>query len=88
MNKLIDKIEPLNKILESKFDLRLNTKSIDHLLDIEENYNHKRAELLRIHGEIAREKPEYIKAFLISEAATLLLREIAPKRRKRKRGKK
>lgn len=77
------KIEPINRILEQRFGLRFDPVSVDHLVDVCDNYDAKRRALLDRLGEMARECPDYTKAFLLSEAARLLLREIAPKRRKK-----
>jgi len=87
--KQISKIKPLNNILENEFELKIGSSSVGHLMDIIDIYEHKRQNLLKHLGETARDNPEYKKAFLLKEAATMLLREIAPKRRKKKkRGKK
>lgn len=79
----IKKIEPLNRMLEQRFGLRFDPSSVDHLIDVRDLYDEKRDALLDRLGEAARECPAYAKAVLLSEAARLLLREIAPKRRKK-----
>lgn len=79
----LKKIEPLNRILEQRFGLRLSAGDADHLVDVRNLYDAKRRSILSQLGETARTHPEYVKAVLLSEAARLLLREIAPKRRKK-----
>lgn len=79
------KIEPLNRILEERFGLRLSAGTPDYLMDVRDLYDAKRRTLLSQLGESARSRPEYVKAVLLSEAARLLLREIAPKRRKKQK---
>lgn len=81
--RALKKIEPINRILEQRFGLRLGPVSADHLVDVRDHYDAKRRDLLARLGETARARPDYVKAVLLSEAARLLLREIAPKRRKK-----
>ena len=75
---------PLLDLIERRFDLRLPNTS-EHLRSVYEHYLGKRKWLLREHGvtDVLRQ-PEYVKAFLISEAARLVLREIDPWPRKKK----
>jgi hypothetical protein len=84
--ELLKKIEPINKILESRFGIRVDVGSFEHLVDVRHLYESKRKVFLETMGEAqAMRSPEYAKSVLISEAAHLLLKEIAPKRiRKRK----
>lgn len=81
------KIEPINRLLESRFGLRISPSSLDHLVEVRNHYDAKRDHLLHALGEAqAIRSPEYAKAVLISEAVRILIREIAPKRiRKRKK---
>ena len=74
----------VNKLLENRYNLSLDGSDRDHLAFVIENYEAKKDFILRQQGEIkAYTNPEYSKAVLISEAAKILLQEIAPKRRKR-----
>lgn len=60
----------------------------EHLRFICEHYGSKRKHIRGYLGEGAcHEDSEYTKAYLISEAARLLLREIAPKRNKKRKSK-
>ena len=60
----------------------------EHLRFIFEHYVGKRQHLRGYLGESAcHQDGEYTKAYLISEAARLLLREIAPKRNKKRKSK-
>lgn len=81
---------PLLNLLEQRFSLQIRPTSIDHLREIHEHYRRKREILLYEHGEAgAIALDSYAKAFLISEAARMLiLREIDPSPRKKKRNKK
>lgn len=83
---LLKKIEPINKVLESRFGVRVDVGSFEHLVDVRNLYESKRKVYLATMGEAhAMQSPEYAKSVLISEAVHLLLKEIAPKRiRKRK----
>jgi predicted transcriptional regulator len=86
MTDILQKIEPINRLLESRFGVRVEVSSFEHLIDIRDHYDAKRRLFLETMGESqAIQSAEYAKAVLISEAVRLLLREIAPKRmRKRK----
>jgi hypothetical protein len=82
----LKKIEPINALLESRFGIRVELGSFEHLVDIRNLYESKRRDFIRTLGEAAAlNAPEYAKAVLISEAAHLLLKEIAPKRIRRKK---
>lgn len=84
---VLNKIEPINRLLESRFGLRVSMSTFEHLVDVREHYDAKRRLLIATLGEAqAIRNPEYAKAVLIAEAVRLMLREIAPKRTKRKRG--
>ncbi len=83
--KLLKKIEPINRLLESRYGIQVSVSSFDHLVDVREIYDAKRDLFIATLGEAqAMQTPEYTKAVLISEAVRVLLREIAPKRLKRK----
>ena len=79
-------IKPLLDLIERRFDIRLDG-STDHLRSVSEHYRDKRNLMLIEHGEAgAFVRPEYAKALLISEAARIMvLREIDPRPRKKKR---
>lgn len=82
----LKKIEPLNKLLESRFGLRIESEDFGHLFDVRSHYESKRQMLIVQLGEAqAMKSSEYAKAVLISEAIGLLLREIAPKRIRKKK---
>lgn len=84
---VLKKIEPINRLLESRFGLQVGLSSFEHLVEIREHYDAKRRLMIKTMGEAqAMRSPEYAKAILISEAVRLMLREIAPKRVKRTRG--
>lgn len=86
MSHTLKKIEPINRLLESRFGLRVEMAPFEHLFDVREHYEAKRKLYLQTLGESAAlQNPEYAKAVLISEAIRLLLREIAPKRLKRRK---
>lgn len=83
---ILKKIEPINALLESRFGVRVEMSTFEHLVDVRNLYESKRKMYLATMGEAqAMQNPDYAKAVLISEAVHLLLKEIAPKRiRKRK----
>ncbi len=77
----------LNNILKERYDLDLiqANHDPDSLVAIYEHYNSQTSYLRRMLGESAvRTSHQYSKAYLVAETAKLLLREIAPKRTKRK----
>ena len=78
--------ERLNNILKKRFDIDLLVEPLDrdHLESVYEHYRDQRV-LLRSQS-LMENTIEYTKAYLISEAARVILREIAPKRRKKKKG--
>lgn len=77
-------------LIERRFDVRVPTGSMAHLRTISEHYTEKRRLLLWEHGSADVLKvPDYAKAVMISEAASLMLREIDPwPRRKKTKGRK
>jgi predicted transcriptional regulator len=82
----LKKIEPLNRLLESRFGIRVEIGPAEHMQSVLAHYEDKRRLLRQTLGEAqAYNNQDYAKAFLICEALKVLLREIAPKRnRKRK----
>lgn len=78
--------ERLNNILKKRFDIDLLVEPLDrdHLESVYEHYREQRV-MLRS-SSLMESSEEYSKAYLISEAAKVILREIAPKRRKKKKG--
>jgi hypothetical protein len=78
------KSDVLNGLIERRFGFRLDAACPEHLRDVAEHYQDKRRLLLWQLGEAdALKHPDYAKAVLVSEAASTMLREIAPRRRKR-----
>lgn len=66
-------------------DLYAHKNNTPHLITIYEHYLSTRQHLKCFLGESdSFASPEYQKAFIISEAARMLLREIAPKRIKKR----
>jgi len=81
----IRKVTPLNERLARQYGVSIDLASdAGHLRQILEHYYSKREVMLFQQGEQATNDPDYAKAVLISETAKLLLREIAPKRRKKR----
>lgn len=84
--EVLKKIEPLNALLESRFGVRVEMSTFEHLVDIRNLYETKRKVFLATMGEAeAMKSPNYAKAVLISEAVRILIREIAPKRLKKRK---
>lgn len=81
------KVAPLNERLAHQFGVQIDFASDDdHLRQVLEHYHAKREFILAEHGETgAMIDPNYAKAVLISEAVRMYLREIAPKRIRRKK---
>lgn len=80
--------EHLNNILKDRYDLDLLAGPVDydHIVQVYEHYFAQRNTLRITLGESAMGfSPEYSKAYLISEAAHMILKEIAPKRLNRKK---
>jgi hypothetical protein len=62
------------------------TSDVDHLVHIFEHYYAKRKMILALEGEAtALQDKDYAKAVLITETVRMFLREIAPKRTRRKK---
>jgi hypothetical protein len=82
----LKKIEPINTLLESRFGIRVDAGTFEHLIDVREHYDAKRRRFVETMGEAAAlATPEYAKCVLITEAVRLLLKEIAPKRARKKK---
>ncbi len=83
----IRKLTPLNERLTRQYGVSIDmTSDLEHLRHIFEHYYAKREMILALDGEAAAlHDNDYAKAVLITETIRLFLREIAPKRsRKRK----
>jgi len=82
----VRKLTPLNERLSRQYGVSIDlTSDEDHLRHVLEHYNSKREIMIFQQGEAATNDPDYAKAVLISETVKLLLREIAPKRTRRKK---
>jgi hypothetical protein len=84
----IKKLTPLNERLDRQYGISIDLASdIDHLKKVLEHYSIKREMILSKNGELAAmHNQDYAKAVLITETVKMFLREIAPKRtRKRNR---
>ncbi len=80
--------EHLNNILKDRYGLDLLAGPLDHehLVQVYEHYREQRMTIRITLGESAMGfSAEYSKAYLISEAAFMILKEIAPKRLNRKK---
>ncbi len=85
MGSISMKSTKLNEILKQRYDLDLLVEPIDldHSRFVYEHYFDQRS-ILRSEP-LMESTDQYTKAYLISEAALMILREIAPKRRKKKK---
>lgn len=82
----LKKIEPINSLLESRYGIRVGVSDRDHMVEVCSHYQQKRDLLLKTLGEHqALTNPDYQKAVLITEAIRMLLREIAPRRLRKKK---
>jgi hypothetical protein len=81
------KLGRLNDLLDQLYGLRIDySNSDEHLRQVCEHYREMRTTLLHEHGIAGlQNNPQYAKAVLISEAVSIYLREIAPKRIRKKR---
>ncbi len=79
------RVGSLCSLVESRYDIDLTQyhNNPDHVYSICEHYNDKK-NIIKVHN---MNSPDYTKAFLIYEAARILLREIAPKRIKKRKKK-
>lgn len=77
--------DKLNAILRDRYEIDLMVEPIshDHIRSVYEHYSDQLAMARANH---LMESTQYSKAYLISEAAKMILREIAPKRRKKPKG--
>lgn len=82
-------VAPLNERLARQYGVSIDfATDDDHLRQVLEHYTGKREMLISLLGEAeAMNDPDYAKAVLISETVRLFLREIAPKRVRRKKKK-
>lgn len=79
-------VRVIGREVEGRYGLPLDHRDRAHLADVAEHYAWRRDALLREHGEAgAMRQPSYAKAVLVCEAARLMLREIEPRRRRKKR---
>lgn len=80
------RLNRLTRLLDDMYGLQIDFEGSpeSHLRHVYEHYSAQRNELARGFG-VATD-PSYAKAVLISEAVRLYLREIAPKRTKKKKG--
>ncbi len=81
--KLSIAVQKLDRLIESRYDLRLRDyeNDPDHVAHISEHYREKYEIIKRLLGEHALTfSADAARAYLISEAARMMLREIAPKR--------
>lgn len=86
--RLSRKVQKLNRLVESRYgvDLLGYKDRPDHVAYISEHYKEKYEIIKKLLGENALAfSADAARAYLISEAARMLLREIAPKRLKKKR---
>jgi hypothetical protein len=86
-DRAVKKLAPLNERLTRQYGVSIDMRTdIDHLRYVLEHYMAKREVILVEQGEVgAMKNSDYAKAVLISETVRLLLREIAPKRTRKKR---
>ncbi len=88
-SSLSTKVVRLNKLVEDRYgiDLLPYADQPSHVADVMDYYVEKREFLKQSLGENAiQHSGEYVRAYLISEAARMLLREIAPKRINKRKG--
>lgn len=81
------KVQKLNRLVESRYGLVLldYKDRPDHIAYVSNHYREKFEIIKKLLGENALAfSADAARAYLISEAARMLLREIAPKRKKRK----
>jgi 2-phospho-L-lactate transferase/gluconeogenesis factor (CofD/UPF0052 family) len=86
-DQAIRKVKPLNERLSRQFGVSLDlTSDEDHLRRVMEHYDAKRDDMIVLRGQVeAMSDSDYAKAVMISEMVRMLLREIAPKRKKKKK---
>jgi hypothetical protein len=83
----IQKLAPLNERLARQYGVSIDLASdTDHLRQVLEHYSAKREFILAKEGELgAMRDSDYAKAVLITETVRMFLREIAPKRTRKKK---
>ncbi len=89
-DRLSRKVQKLNRLVESRYglDLLSYADNPDHIEHVTEHYKEKFAIIKHVLGENALSvSADAARVYLISEAARMLLREIAPKRIKKRKGK-
>lgn len=86
-NRAMRKVATLNESLSARHGVEIDFNSgVDHLVSVLKHYSKKREHLLVHLGEGAALKhPDYTKAVLISESVRMYLREVAPKRVRKKK---
>lgn len=77
----------LNALLSERYGIVLPDDDMAHLEDVMAHYADRRRIMLVTEGEMAIRSEEWSKALLIDEAARAMLREIAPKRRRKRKNK-
>lgn len=84
------KIAIMNEHLETRFGITIDTSSTELLEFVRQNYADRKNDILRRYTlSEASSMEDYVKAVMVSEAAGMFLREIAPTRTKpRKRPRK
>jgi len=86
--RAIKKLAPLRERLIRNHGVELDLASdAEHLHTVLDHYSSKKDFIFSQKGSSAYSDPNYAKAVLISETVRLLLREIAPKRSRKKRNK-
>lgn len=84
--RAIEKLAPLSERLVRQHGVEINLASdAEHLNRVLEHYSSKKDFMFSEKGFLAFSDPNYAKAVLISETVRLLLREIAPKRSRKKK---
>lgn len=88
-NQLSAKTTRLTRLVEGRYgiDLAPYSGDFEHIVEIARYYSDKLSFLKQMLGESAMTISEdYARTYLISEAARMILREIAPKRIKKRKG--
>lgn len=75
-------------MIQERYGLHLDIRSVKHLSDVAGHYEATNRHLVETLGEIdAINHPRYAKSKIISEAAKMILREIMPRSKKKRRPK-
>ncbi len=81
----MEDIKPLLDLIEKRFDLRIEGSS-EHLQELHDHYSEKKIFLRNSLGESqSLLNTEYAKAVMISEATRMILKEILPKPKKKRK---